>query len=129
LSKGLALAAGAVLFGVIQAVLFRVAIPVPAVRGGGWFLNTGTGAAAVAATFLLAGVLLGVSRRSRVIEAVMVATGAIVAMVAVLFGLGPERIFPIVVMFGTFIIGGTTMIGVSVGTIAKSLLGPGESAA
>ena len=119
MNKALAVAVGAALFGAVQAVLFRVALPVPAVRGGGWFLNTGTGALAVAATFAALGAIVGASRRDGVLEAMAAAAGAIVAMVVVLFWIGRNNIYPMAVFFGVFLIGGVTAIGIAFGTIAR----------
>jgi hypothetical protein len=106
----------------VQAVLFRVAVPPLAIRGGGWFLNTGTGALAMACTFVVLGAIVGGSRRDGILEAVAAAAGAIVAMIVVLYSIGPGKIFPIAIMFGVFLIGGVTVIGVAIGTIAREYL-------
>ena len=122
MNKALALAGGAALFGMVQAVLFRVALPPLAVRGGGWFLNTGTGALAMACTFAVLGAIMGACRRDGILDAMAAAAGAIVAMVVVLFWIGPGNIFPIAIMFGVFILGGVTAIGAAIGTIARTFL-------
>lgn len=118
MSKAIAFAGGVLLFAAVQAILFRVAIPVPAIKSGGWFLNTGTGAASVAASFLVLGAVIGLSRRNGILDAMFAALGGVVAMTAILFWLGPGNIFPIVVIFGTFVIGCSTCFGLAISTIA-----------
>ena len=63
----------------------------------------------------MAGALIGFVRLHKVREAAMAAGGAVLAMIAVLFSIGPGTIFPIVIVFGTVIIAAATAAGTGVG--------------
>ena len=119
----LALAGGAALFGLVQAWLFRSIAPVPGIQNAGWFLNSGTGVGAVALAFAIAGALVGLARHRSVADAALVAAGAAVAMTLVLFSIGPGTIFPIVLVFGTLILGAATAMGVGLGMAVRRVVG------
>jgi len=121
--RALALAAGAALFGLVQGWLFRSIAPVPGIQDAGWFVNSGTGVGAVALAFALAGALVGIARKRSINEAAMVAAGAAVAMTLILFSIGPGTIFPIVLVFGTVILGGATATGLGLGMAVRRVAG------
>ena len=110
-----ALLGGAAMFLAVQGVLFLTVAPTEGIRNSGWFLNSGRGVAVVAVFCAVAGALVGAVRRDNVLESTMVAGGAVLAMIAVLFSIGPGTIFPIVIVFGTVIIAGATLLGMAVG--------------
>jgi hypothetical protein len=92
----------------------------------GWFLNSGRGVSAVGLACAVVGALVGFGRRDSVPKAVMVASGAVVAMIAVLFSIGPGTIFPIVIVFGTAIIAGATAAGAGAGTAVRRVFDIGK---
>ena len=123
--KWLVLLGGTGLFLSVQGLLFLTAAPVAGMKNSGWFLNSGRGVAVVGVVCAVVGALIGFGRRDSVREAAMVASGAVLAMVAVLFTIGPGTIFPIVIVFGTAIIAGATAAGTGVGTGVRRALGVG----
>ena len=123
MSKPLALAglAGAALFLPVDAVLVLTAAPLAGIENRGvgqttgWFLNSGRGVAAMAIAFALMGALIGFTRRASVREAMLAGSGAVLAMIVMLFSIGPGTIFPIVIAFGTAMIAGATAAGTALG--------------
>jgi hypothetical protein len=122
----LALVGGAGLFLAVQGLLFLTAVPIAGIEDSGWFLNSGRGVAAVGLACGVVGALVGFGRQDRVREAAMGATGAVLAMIAVLFSIGPGTIFPIVIIFGTAIIAGATAAGTGVGNAVRRAFGLGK---
>ena len=120
--KVLALVVGAALFGVIQGWLFQNAVPIPQIENSGWFLNSGTGVRTVGLTFAIAGALVGLSRRKAAMEATMVAAGAAMTMIVVLYSIGAGTIFPIVIGFGMVILGVATAVGLALGLVIRRTL-------
>jgi len=114
------------LFLSVQGFLFSTAVPNPAIKNAGWFLNSGRGAIAVGLACAIAGALIGIGRRDMVREATMLASGAVLAMVAVLFSIGSGSIFPIVIVFGAVIIVGPMTTGTLVGAGVRRALGVGN---
>jgi hypothetical protein len=110
-----ALFGGVGLFLSVQTFLFLTSAPIAGIDDPGWFLNSGRGVAAVALSCLVVGALIAFGRRAGVREATLVALGAVFAMTAVLFSIGAGTIFPIVLVFGTAIIGIATAAGTVVG--------------
>lgn len=120
----LALLSGMALFSAVQAWLFRSTAPVPGIEDSGWFLNAGRGVATVGLAFMIAGTLVGLVRRdaaSGVKGATLIVAGGAVAMVVILFLIGPGNIFPIVIAFGTVIIGAATALGTGLGMVTRRL--------
>jgi hypothetical protein len=117
-----ALLGGAGLFLSVQTFLFLSAAPVAGIDDPGWFLNSGRGVLAVVVACAVMGALVGFGRRKGVREATMGAVGAVLAMTTVLFSIGPGTIFPIVLVFGTAIIGLATAAGTGVGTAVRQVL-------
>jgi hypothetical protein len=113
--KWLALLSGAALFLAVQSLLFVTTAPIAGIENSGWFLNSGRGVAAVGLACAVAGALVGLSRKANVREATMVAGGAVLAMVVVLFSIGAGTIFPIVIVVGAVIITGATAAGAGAG--------------
>ncbi|HKT78930.1 MAG TPA: hypothetical protein VJP86_01835 [Vicinamibacterales bacterium] len=107
--------AGAALFGAVQGWLLRVTAPMPGIEDSGWFLNAPRGVESIAVVFAVAGLIVGLSRRNAVREAAITVIGALVAMTAVLFAIGPGTIFPIVMCIGAVIIGSATAAGTAIG--------------
>jgi hypothetical protein len=113
--------AGAVAFAAAQAALFLVAGQSgrPTIDGSGWFLNSGTGVAVIA--IVMAGASLIVSKA---VPAPLLrgwaafAAGAVGALVAAVFLLGPGTIFPIVIAAGAMVIA----VGALAGTWVARLL-------
>jgi hypothetical protein len=102
------------------------AVPVAGIKDNGWFLNSGRGVLAVGLACAAVGALVGFSRRDSVRKATMVAGGAVLAMIGVLFRIGPGTIFPIVIAFGAVVIGGATAAGAGVGTAVRRAFGVGK---
>jgi hypothetical protein len=127
MSTWLALLGGAVLFVSVQGLLFLTAVPIPGRTNSGWFLNSGRGVAAVALACAVVGALIGFGRRDSVREGTMVGGGAVLAMTAVLFVIGPGNIFPIVIAFGTVIIGMASALGIAVGSEVRRAFRADES--
>lgn len=119
IARLLALLGGGVLFAALQGWLFQIATPIPGIEDAGWFLNSGRGVRAVATTFVAVGALIGLSRRDWMAESATTAAGAVLVMTGVLFSIGAGTIFPIVIVFGTAIVGGAVAIGASVGMLAR----------
>jgi hypothetical protein len=117
---------GAGLFLSVQGLLVLNAVPIAGIKDSGWFLNSGRGVLVVGLACAVVGALVGFGRRDSVREATMVASGAVLAMIAVLFSIGPGTIFPIVIAFGTVIIGGATAAGTGVGTAVRRAFGLGK---
>lgn len=113
-SRWLAFLGGAGLFLLVQGLLLLAAVPVEGGGYSGWFLNSGHGIAAVAIAFAATGAMIGFRRRDRVREAAMVVGGALLAMIAVLVGLGPGNLFPIVLVFAIAVIAGATAAGTAI---------------
>lgn len=107
--------AGAVAFAAAQAVLFLVAEPPArhAIDGEGWFLNSSTGIAVMAAVLVAASLVV-----SRALPAPLwqrwgsFVAGGIVALVGAVFLLGPGTIFPIVIVAGAVVIAVSALVGV-----------------
>ena len=125
-SKWLAFFGGAGLFLSVHGLLVLNAVPIAGMKDSGWFLNSGRGVLAVALACAVVGGLIGFGRRDSMPEATMVASGAVLAMIAVLFSIGPGTIFPIVIAFGAVIIGGATAAGTAVGTAVRCAFGVGK---
>jgi hypothetical protein len=121
--KWLALMGGAGLFLLIQGLLMMTTAPIAAVENSGRFLNSGRGVAAVGLVCAMAGALIGFGRQHKLREAAMAAGGAVLAMIAVLFSIGPGTIFPIVIVFGTVIIAAATAAGTGVGVEVRRASG------
>jgi hypothetical protein len=121
--SSLPLVSGALLFGVIQTWLFQTAAPIAGVAHSGWFLNSSRSVGTVALTFVMSGLLVGLIRRNALREAAWLAGGATLAMLAVLVSIGGGNLFPIVVVLGTTIVAGVTIIGAGAGTLIAMLLG------
>jgi hypothetical protein len=119
----LALLGGGALFAAVQAWLFQTATPIPGIEDAGWFLNSGRGVSTVAVTFMVVGALIGVSQRDWIVESAATAAGAAIVMTVVLFSIGPGTIFPIVIVFGTGILGVAIALGASLGTLARRSFG------
>jgi hypothetical protein len=123
---------GAGLFLLVEGVLILTAVPLAGIepRGvsqtTGWLLNSGRGVAAVGLAFAVAGALVGFVRRG-VREATMMAAGAVLSMIVMLFSIGPGTIFPIVIAFGTALIAGATAVGTALGIEARRVVGAGKS--
>jgi hypothetical protein len=106
--------AGAAAFAAAQAFLFLVAgSSAPhMIDGEGWFLNSGTGTAVMAA--VLAAVSLIVSRA---LPAPLwqrwglFVSGGVVALVAAVFLFGPGTIFPLVIVAGAAVIAVASLAG------------------
>jgi hypothetical protein len=120
--KWLALLGGTGLFLLVQGLLFLTAVPVAGISNSWWFLNSGRGVAVVGLACAFVGALIGFRRRDSVREATMVASGAVLAMIGVLFSTGAGTIFPIVIVFGTAIIAGATAAGIGIGTEVRRVL-------
>ena len=125
--KWLALAGGTALFFSVQSLLFLNAVPMPGIESSGWFLNSARGVAVVGGAYAVVGAVIGFSRRDSVREATMLANGAVLAMIAVLFSIGPGTIFPIVIVFGTVIIAVATAAGTAVGNGGRRAMGKAET--
>ena len=119
--RPLALLGGAALFTAVQVWLLQSTAPIPGVEDSGWFLNSGRGVATVGLAFTIAGAMVGLVRRDGEIRAMLVAAGGAVAMVVVLFRIGPGTIFPIVLAFGTLIVVAATALGTGLGIAARYL--------
>jgi hypothetical protein len=110
--------AGAVAFAAAQAVLFLVAGEAtrPTIDGNGWFLNSATGIAAMAA---VATALCAAASRAWPVATLWQAWtafvgGAALAFLAALFSFGPGTIFPIVIVVGLAVIGSAALLGSAV---------------
>jgi hypothetical protein len=69
-----------------------------------WFLNSGRAVAFTAAVLVAAGAVVSASdRRESIVRGANVAAGALLAMIAVLFVVGPGNLFPIVIAIGGLI--------------------------
>jgi hypothetical protein len=107
--------AGAVAFAAAQAVLFLVAEPPArdAINGEGWFLNSSTGIAVMAAVLVAASLVV-----SRALPAPLwqrwglFVGGGIAALVGAVFLVGPGTIFPIVIVAGAAVIAVSALVGV-----------------
>ena len=107
--------AGAAAFAAAQAVLFLVAKPATprAIDGDGWFLNSGTGIAVMAAILVAASLVI-----SRAVPAplwlrwMLFVGGGVVALVGAVFLFGPGTIFPIVIAAGAAVIAVSAFVGV-----------------
>lgn len=118
----LALLSGATLFFAVQAWLFYAVAEISGISNSGWFLNTSRGVATVCITFAAAGALMGLLRSdAHQREATLAAAGGVVAMVIVLFHIGPGTLFPIVLAIGTVMIGGSTAAGLVLGILLRRL--------
>lgn len=118
-----ALLIGAAVFVLAQGWLLEHAAPMAGVEHSGWFLNSGLGVRVISRTFIVTGILAGLLRHGGLMDAALIAAGAVLAMTIVLFSIGPGTIFPIVVAFGTAAVFGATGIGAVVGVAARRLLG------
>lgn len=118
-----ALLTGAAVFGLAQGWLFEHAAPMAGFEHSGWFLNSGLGVRVIGRTFIVTGILAGLLRQSGLIDAALIVSGAVLAMMIVLFSIGPGTIFPIVVAFGTAVVFGATAIGALAGVAVRRLLG------
>jgi hypothetical protein len=106
--------AGAVAFAAAQAALFLMAgqSARPTIDGGGWFLNSGTGIAVMAA--LVAVVSLIVSKAFTLPlwrGWTAFVGGGVLALVAAVFLFGPGSIFPIVIAAGAVVIAVAALAG------------------
>jgi hypothetical protein len=106
--------AGAAAFAAAQALLFRLSQPPgrPSIDSQGWFLNSGTGIAVMAAALAAAALIV-----SRALPAtlwqrwILFAGGAVAALVAAVFLFGPGTIFPIVIAAGAAVIAVAALAG------------------
>jgi hypothetical protein len=81
-----------------------------------WFLNSGRAVAFTAALLVVASAVVSTSdRRESIIRGANVAAGALLAMIAVLFVVGPGNLFPIVIAIGGLIAVASTGAGALAG--------------
>jgi len=101
-----AMVLGAAAFASVQLVLLRRAGP-PLSDSAGWFLNSDTNGLAICAAVAIAAAVVAAfaSPADLFSAAVACLAGAIIAMSAVLFTIGPGTIFPIVIVFGGAVLG------------------------
>lgn len=129
----LRVAAGAVAYGLVQALLFARPpdLVLPPGESAGWFLNSGTGVLAVAAAFFALGALFAPREAVDVVAAAaLIAAGGALAMLGVWFYLGFESsIFPIVWVFGIGIMGLAAATGAWLGYETRGLLARRRTAA
>jgi ABC-type protease/lipase transport system fused ATPase/permease subunit len=96
----------------------------PAGRQNPWFLNTGSAVAvttgAIAAASALSSLLRARSRRQVGGQSLGMAAGAIMAMTATLFAVGPGNIFPVVVAVGAGLVTISAVLGGWLGFVAAS---------
>ena len=92
-----------------------------------WFLNSGTAVAFTAACLFVAGIAATVAFArgdpdDRMVYAVNVAAGAVLAMASVLLIVGPGTIFPIALAIGAAI----ALFSAAAGAVVVRLFGPGS---
>ena len=95
-----------------------------------WFLNNGTAVGFAALTFALLGMVIGTRSAGRpfadaVVEGANATAGAVLAMIAVLFWVGPGTILPIVIVFGCLVVGVSVAAGTAIGWYGTRVLGVG----
>ena len=87
----------------------------------GWFLDEPDAGLAVLTTIALASALVAVFRLTHwLASAAAFTAGAVVAMTIVLFSIGPGTIFPIVIVFGTLVLGMASLIGAVLGWLLRT---------
>ena len=91
---------GAFAFAGVQNPLLLATPPVPGMTAPGWFLNSGRNILLIAAVLAAGAAVLTARKAASDGDAVLYGLGAIVAMIATLFAIGPGTIFPIVITFG-----------------------------
>jgi hypothetical protein len=99
--------AGAVAFAAAQAVLFLLAgqSARPSIDAPGWFLNSATGMAAMAAALAVASALAIAAISGPLWHGwAFFVAGGVLGLVAAVFLLGPGTIFPIVIAAGAAVI-------------------------
>jgi hypothetical protein len=98
----------------------------PAVPGGieapGWLLNSGRNALFIAGVLAVGAAGISLRRQSTLRDPVAYAIGAALAMAGTLFGIGAGNIFPIVIAFGTILVGVAVLVGSACGAAARALL-------
>jgi uncharacterized membrane protein len=79
-----------------------------------WFLNSGRGVLFTMGCIVIAGFLanlLAQDRHETLVHGGNVAAGAVIAMIATLFTLGPGTLFPIAIAFGSTLIIASSFAG------------------
>jgi hypothetical protein len=113
---------------VVQIVmLMNAAGPIRAGNNPGWFLNSGDNVAIVALTLAAGAAALALSASDVILRAAMFAAGAINAMAATLFLIGPGNIFPIVIAIGGVIVILAVGCGTAVGSIVRYVIRIGHA--
>ena len=114
--------AGAVAVAAAQAFLFLMATESagPTIAGSGWFLNSGTGIAVVAASVAAISLLV-----SRALHPALwrgwtaFVAGGVAALVAAVFLVGPGTIFPIVIAAGAVVIAVAALAGAGLAQLLR----------
>ena len=121
-----------VLCGLVGVFAFSVGqIPLllaqPRAAGGinapGWFLNSGTNVLIVAIVLAAVAAVLSLATAASIGCTVWYGLGAVVAMVSVLVTIGGGTIFPIVIAFGTGVVGLAVAVGAGCGAGVRALQG------
>ena len=106
--------AGAVAFAAAQAFLFLSSEPPvrDVIDGEGWFLNSGTGVAVMAAVLAAAALITSRTTPAPLWKRwALFVGGGIVALAGAVFLFGPGTIFPIVFVAGTAVIAVSALAG------------------
>jgi hypothetical protein len=114
--------AGAVAFAAAQAVLFLTAgqSARPTIDSGGWFLNSGTGIAAMAAVVAAASLIASKAFPLSLWRGwTAFASGGVLALAAAVFLFGPGTIFPIVIAAGAAVIAVAALLGAWVARLLR----------
>ncbi len=124
----LRLIAGAVVFGLVQALLFARPpdVLLPPGESPAWFLNSGVGALAMIAAFFALGAAFSPSNPDDVLRAAVLPTfGGALAMMGVWLTLGYRSdIFPIVWAIGAGMMGFACVVGGWLGYEARARMSP-----
>jgi hypothetical protein len=114
--------AGAVAFAAAQAVLFLMAgqSARPTIDSSGWFLNSGTGIAVMAAVVAAASLIASKAFPPALWRGwTAFASGGVMALVAAVFLFGPGTIFPIVIAAGAVVIAVAALLGAWVARLLR----------
>jgi hypothetical protein len=113
-------AAGGVLFLAVQAMMVNlVSGAVATADPPWWFLNSGRNVAIVAAVLASGAAVLALTGSDILIRATAFAGGAMLAMIALLFVIGPGSIFPIVIVVGGVVMSIAVACGAVVGRLVR----------
>jgi hypothetical protein len=112
------LASGFVVFLIVQMVL--LVDPPAASHSRGWFLDAGQNVLIIGLTLVVAAALLSAWRGRIVDLPIAFAFGAMLAMAATLFAVGPGNLFPIAIALGSAVIAAAVFTGTVAGFLVRS---------